>query len=149
MSWFVFAATLAVSVAALTGLWFGMESPHSAVPATQQEVEEIPVDAAREETKLAAETQNKNVSVTQIDSVDTARDPIPLSELDLSVRSRLPDLAINALSYSPNQEKRFVMINQDIFKEGEDLGNGIVVEEIKKSSVVLSFEGRQFILRPF
>ena len=81
--------------------------------------------------------------------VNTSSDPVSLADLDSSVRGRLPDLAINALSYSSDHAKRFVMINQDIFKEGEDLGNGIVVEEIKKSGVVLSFEGHQFILKPY
>ena len=152
LSWFLLAAAMTVFVAALSGLWFGMKSPQP-ITAVQEELGETPVDIAKEETKLVAETQDRNESVSQtertVDLVDATRDPIPLSELDSSIRSRLPGLVINALSYSPNHTKRFAMINQNIFKEGEALGSGIVVEEIKKSSVVLSFEGHQFILQPF
>ena len=153
LSWFVLAATVTVFVAALSGLWFGMKAPPSLVPAVQEQLMEEPISSTKVEAKDVNKTQDKNDPIIKpeqaVDLVNTKRDPISLSDLDPSVRSRLPDLTINALSYSPDHAKRFVMINQSIFKEGEDLGNGIIVGEIKKSSVILSFEGHQFILRPF
>ena len=98
------------------------------------------------------QTQSQQAPIVSEDYVvelsDTKPAPVPITDLDPSLRNRLPDLSINALSYSSNQAKRFVMINQAIYKEGEDLGNGIVVEKIKRSTVILSFEGNQFTLRP-
>ena len=40
------------------------------------------------------------------------------------------------------------MIDQNIFKEGEEVKKGVVIEEIRKSDVVFSFEGVQFTLKP-
>jgi hypothetical protein len=40
------------------------------------------------------------------------------------------------------------MIDQNIFKEGEEVSKGVVIEEIRKSGVVFSFEDVQFILKP-
>ena len=152
LSWLVLAATLTVFVAALSGLWFGIGSSQP-ISAIQEKLEEKPVAHDTEGARPIAEKhdQSKPIAKTEqpIGLAETTLDPVPLSDLDSSIQSRLPDLAINALSYSPHPEKRFVMVNQEIVKEGEDLGNGLVVEEIKKSSVVLSFEGHLFILRPF
>lgn len=85
---------------------------------------------------------------TEIDQTDIVPPPVPLSALDSSVRGRLPDLAVNVLSYSENIPRRFVMINQNIYKEGQDIGGGIVIEEITKSHVILSFEEVRFTLLP-
>lgn len=76
------------------------------------------------------------------------QNPVAVSDLDPSMQSRLPDLSINALSYSTNQTKRFVMINQSIFKEGDDLGNGISIEEITSSAIILNFESMRIIMQP-
>lgn len=151
LSWFVLAATLTVFVAALSGVWFGMRSPQP-ISAVKEKLEEKPVAHDTEGARLVAEThQSKPIAQAEqpIGPTDTTLDPVPLSDLDSSIQSRLPDLAINALSYSPNHAKRFVMINQEIVKEGGELGRELIVEEIKKSSVVLNFEGHRFILRPF
>lgn len=73
---------------------------------------------------------------------------VVITDLDPATRSRLPDLAINALSYSETKSKRFVMINQNIYKEGESIGGGVVVEEILGSRVILRQEDIRFALLP-
>ena len=152
LSWVVLAATLLVFVAALSGLWFGMKSPQP-VSAVQEELGENPLAHVKKEVKFVPETPGQSELIAQteqrIELAATKPDPVPLSNLDSSIRSRLPDLFVNALSYSPNYAKRFVMINQEIVKEDEYLGTGLFVEEIRKSSVVLNFEGHRFTLRPF
>ena len=152
LSWFVYAATLVILITALSGLWFGMKSTEP-VPLVQKQLKNEQVVNTEEKIKFTVETQNKTESIVTKQqtnsSADNTSDPVPLSELAPSIRARLPELTINALSYSSNHAKRFAMINQDIFKEGEDLGSGIIIEEIRKSSVVLSFAGTRFILRPF
>jgi general secretion pathway protein B len=74
--------------------------------------------------------------------------PLPLFELDNSIRSRIPSIRINVLSYSENRSKRFVMIGQDIFKEGEEVSEGVMVEEIRNSDVIFRFENVRFLLEP-
>ena len=74
--------------------------------------------------------------------------PVPVTDLEPAVQSRLPKLSINVLSYSNDKSRRFVMIDQNIYKEGEGIAGGIVVEEIRKSDVIFSFGATQFILKP-
>ncbi len=57
-------------------------------------------------------------------------------------------IRINVLSYSENRSKRFVMIGQDIFKEGEVVSEGVMVEEIRNSDVIFRFENVRFLLEP-
>ena len=73
---------------------------------------------------------------------------LAVSELDPSAQQRFPELVIDALSYSTEQSKRFVMINQNIFKEGEELGNGLSVEQITPYAVILKFEDVWITLKP-
>lgn len=74
--------------------------------------------------------------------------PVPITAIEKSVRSRIPEFRINVLSYSDNNSKRFVMIGQNIFKEGEEVVSGVVVDEIRNSDVVFRFEHVRFILVP-
>lgn len=77
-----------------------------------------------------------------------ASDPLAFNELDPMIKDRLAKLSINALSYSENQSKRFAMINQSIFKEGDQLGGGISLEEIRSSEVIFNIEGMRVLMRP-
>jgi general secretion pathway protein B len=72
----------------------------------------------------------------------------PLADFDASFRSRIPDIEINVLSYSEDRSKRFVMIGQEIFKEGEPVDGGVFVEEIRSSDVVFKFGDVRFVLEP-
>jgi len=74
--------------------------------------------------------------------------PVPIGEVESSIRSRIPEIRINVLSYSENSSKRFVMIGQDIFKEGEEVSRGVTVEEIRNSDVIFRFEDLRFVLEP-
>ena len=74
----------------------------------------------------------------------------PLSAKDAgpAIQDKVSKLAINALSYSDDRSKRFVMINQDILREGDELDNGASIAEIRKSAVVLQFDDIQIIMQP-
>jgi general secretion pathway protein B len=63
------------------------------------------------------------------------------SELPEDVRRDLPRIAINGSSYSGDAASRMVMINGQIFHEGDSLGAGLVLERINRRSAVLAFRG--------
>ena len=151
LSWFLFISVLAILIVGLFAVQFWWGPPQTA-RLVQEEPKEKQDASALIQTERTVETQSQDETIALgaevIELSDGPSVPVDIAHLDPSIRKRLPELSINALSYSPNQTKRFVMINQDIFREGEELDDSIVVEEIKKSTVVLSFEGRLFILRP-
>jgi len=65
-------------------------------------------------------------------------------ELPEDVRRDLPRIAFNGSSYSGDAASRMVMVNGQIFHEGDSLGAGLVLERINRRSAVLSFRGWRY-----
>ncbi|HWI81175.1 general secretion pathway protein GspB [Ramlibacter sp.] len=55
-----------------------------------------------------------------------------------------PKLVINGGVYSPRREHRIVIVNGQIVREGADLGSGVLLEQIRPTSVVLAFRGTRY-----
>ncbi len=66
------------------------------------------------------------------------------SELPEEIRRDLPKIAIGGSSYSGDAASRMVMINGQVFHEGDRLGPGLVLERIRLKSAVLSFKGWRY-----
>jgi len=66
------------------------------------------------------------------------------AELPDDVRRDLPKLVIGGASYSGDAASRMVMINGQIFHEGDQLAPQLVLERIKLKSAVLSYKGYRY-----
>jgi general secretion pathway protein B len=66
------------------------------------------------------------------------------AELPEEVRRDLPKLTIGGASYSGDAASRMVMINGQVFHEGDQLGPQLVLERIKLKSAVLSYKGYRY-----
>ena len=60
--------------------------------------------------------------------------------------STLPQLHLDLHVYSPLPGKRFVMINMQKLHQGDALADGVSVVTIRPDGVVLSYQGREFLL---
>ena len=142
LSWFV----LAVAAVVFVVVGFVLLSMRTSTPDFEQTAArnstEAQVATASDPTEAAPASAETAASSAQVPA------PVTVAELEPSIRNRLPKLDINVLSYSENRPKRFVMIDQNIYKEGEGVGNGVQIEEITKNSVVMSFEGVRFLVFP-
>lgn len=58
----------------------------------------------------------------------------------------LPRLHLDLHVYDANPRKRYVMINMQTLRQGDSLPDGVTVVSIRPDGVVLSYEGRQFLL---
>lgn len=58
----------------------------------------------------------------------------------------LPRLHLDLHVYDPNPSKRFVMINMRKLHQGNSLADGVTVVKIRPDGVVLSYQGRKFLL---
>jgi general secretion pathway protein B len=58
----------------------------------------------------------------------------------------LPALTLNMHVFEPNPDNRFVLVNGKRLREGDELPDGIRVERITPSGVVLNARGRRFLL---
>jgi general secretion pathway protein B len=64
-----------------------------------------------------------------------------------SVRGLPPDapkLVISGSVYSPDPAQRRLIVNGQIVREGEDLGQGVVVQEVKHEGAVLGYKGSNY-----
>ncbi len=58
----------------------------------------------------------------------------------------LPSLHLDLHVYDANPRKRYVMINMQTLRQGDSLSDGVTVVSIRPDGVVLSYDGRQFLL---
>ena len=66
------------------------------------------------------------------------------AELPEDVRRDLPRLSIGGASYSGDAASRMVMINGQVFHEGDQLAPQLVLVRIKLKSAVLSYKGYRY-----
>lgn len=58
------------------------------------------------------------------------------------------EIIVNVVSYSEQAEQRFVMINGKMYREGEFVRTGLMIEKINPDSVVMIERGRRIERQP-
>ncbi len=71
-----------------------------------------------------------------------------IDDLDDGMRQRLTDIVVNVVSYAEQPSRRFVMINQKIYHQGQNVNAQLKVVEIKPDGAILRFQGREFLAVP-
>lgn len=66
------------------------------------------------------------------------------SELPEDVRRELPVLTVGGAMYSETRSSRMVVLNSQIFHEGEQPAAGLVLEEIRLKSAVFKYKGHRY-----
>ena len=61
-------------------------------------------------------------------------------------QTSLPPLHLDLHSYAADPSKRFVLINMKRLYEGQSLPEGPKLESITVDSVIMSFNGKRFVL---
>lgn len=69
-----------------------------------------------------------------------------LAELPASVSGQIPPLRLDFHMYSPEPSRRFVQINGRQMREGDSLPEGVRLDRITTTGVVMSFRGTRFDL---
>jgi general secretion pathway protein B len=67
-----------------------------------------------------------------------------ISELPDTVRQELPSLSLGGSMYSDKPASRMVIVNGQVFHEGDTLAPNVVLEHIKAKEAVLSFKGYRY-----
>jgi general secretion pathway protein B len=66
-------------------------------------------------------------------------------ELPYATRKDIPELAMTMHVYASDPSQRFVVIKGDRHVEGDDLGDGITLKEIRADGMVLEYKGQRFV----
>jgi len=69
------------------------------------------------------------------------------AELPADIRSQLPALVVGGSMYSPSAASRMVILNGQVFREGDKPVDGLAIEQIGLKSTVLAFRGLRFELK--
>jgi len=72
--------------------------------------------------------------------------PPPLAALPAALRQQVPPLALNGWVYSPQRGQRMLVLNGQVFHEGDSPAAGVRVERIGPASAVLSVQGQPWTL---
>ncbi len=93
-----------------------------------------PASAARPASATAAAAAPTAAAVPRVAS---------LAELPPELRSGLPALAFGGSIYSNTPANRLLIVNGQLMHEGESLGPGVVLEQIKPKAAVLVIRGQR------
>jgi general secretion pathway protein B len=78
-------------------------------------------------------------------AASAASEKLPkLAELPDSVRREVPAMAIGGAVYSPQPDARMVIVNGQVAREGEAVGPGLMLVQIRPRSAVFSIRGQRF-----
>ena len=67
-----------------------------------------------------------------------------LKELPDDIRSSLPVLTVGGATYSDNAASRMLIVNGNLFHEGDKLTPELTLQQIKLRAAVLSFRGYRY-----
>lgn len=117
-------------------------TPDNAPAPRDKTSNEAPVSTARVAAPSPASANTTNTTNTTAGSGRL----YALHELPDSVRRALPQLVIGGAMYSDNPASRMLIVNTQLFHEGDKLGPDLTIEEIKLKSAVLRFKGYRYSL---
>ena len=69
---------------------------------------------------------------------------VSISDLPADIRQTLPKSVISGSTYSDNQALRMLIINGEVFREGEKPAPDLVLEQIRARSAVMNFKGLRY-----
>ncbi len=67
-----------------------------------------------------------------------------LRELPDEIRKTLPNVTVSGSTYSNDSANRMLMINGQIFHEGDEVASGLVLQQIKPRSAVFAYKGYRY-----
>jgi len=67
-----------------------------------------------------------------------------LNELPENIRQTVPKLAISGSIYSETAAHRMLIINGQVFHEGENPAPGLELEQIKPKTAIFNFKGQRY-----
>jgi hypothetical protein len=73
---------------------------------------------------------------------------VDFRSLPRSVVDQLPDLTVNVISYSGDSQRNFVMMENGIYRVGDIVADGLVVDKIEPNAAVLDYMGQKIRIRP-
>lgn len=121
--------------------------PEPAAPAPASHIASTAIDtpAERPQRKAAPATRREPTRAT-VAAADAPDEPkaVPVSELPDAVRRELPALAITGATYSESRTSRMLIVNGQLYHEGDLLAPNLHLEQIRLKSAVLRYKNYRY-----
>ena len=104
-----------------------------------------PVKPMAREKRLAPKTLVPDVTPRQSPTAFVNKIP-SVNELSENIRLSLPKLAVSGATYAENPAYRMLIINGQVFHEGEKPLPDLKLEQIKPNEAVLNFKGTRYFV---
>ncbi|MGZ5158089.1 MAG: general secretion pathway protein GspB [Caldimonas sp.] len=69
-----------------------------------------------------------------------------LAELPEAIRRELPKIVFGGASYSGDKASRMVILNGQVFHEGDTVAPGLVLQQVRQKNAVLAYKGYRYEL---
>lgn len=69
-----------------------------------------------------------------------------LDDLRADLRRQMPPLKSGGLVYSDNPSQRMVVLDKQVYREGEAMSADLSVDQIRPNGVVLNWRGTRYLL---
>lgn len=73
---------------------------------------------------------------------------LSLNLAPLSLRQKLTGLSLAAVSYTKDAGRRFVLVNDQMYREGDALPGGVIVEKITRDGMIIVSDDVKVLMRP-
>ncbi len=109
-------------------------------------------ELARVEVAPGVQPRQGRASPAAADPLPDAADPyepeiISWWQVPEKMREGLPDLRISVLVYAEQPDNRFLLLNGERLKEGQELPNGLLLEEIRRDRAIFNYRNYRFFLK--
>jgi general secretion pathway protein B len=104
------------------------------------------VELVREQPGLAAAAPTDRANTVQTQQ-PYEPEIINYWQVPEKMRDGLPDLRISVLVYAELPENRFVLMNGERLREGQELPNGLLLEEIRRDRAIFNYKNYRFYLK--
>ena len=94
----------------------------------------------------APSAQTTNPHTTQAAMPEAGARARPLAELPADIRLAIPKLVISGATYADNPTYRMLIINGQVFHEGEKVATDLLLEQIGPKTAVVNFKGQRYSL---
>jgi general secretion pathway protein B len=142
------------------------EQPQAAEPRAGRQVRDYAAERSAASATPSEPTRDNAVRQAEVAKVEieapTATAPMPADtaagdnyepeiinywQVPEKMRDGLPDLRISVLVYAETPENRFVLMNGERLREGEELPNGLLLEEIQRDRAIFNYRNYRFYLK--
>ncbi|MEO6033275.1 MAG: general secretion pathway protein GspB [Burkholderiaceae bacterium] len=119
------------------------ETPPSREATVPKKESRIPAKVERK-TTTAERTGARTAPATDPDEAASGALVYTRNQLPESIRNELPVLSIGGASYSKNPASRMLIINGQVFHEGDTLGPNLTLKQIQLKAAVLEYKGYRY-----